>query len=144
MSEMTDLETLETASPATRQVSNPLVRMALLGAGSLFVGLGVLGIFLPLLPTTPFLLLAAFCYGKSSPAAYRWLTTNRYFGKYLRNYQEHRGATVGTKVTSIATIWLGIGFTGFVLQPPIWLLAMLLAIAIGVSTHLIRLRTMRT
>jgi len=140
---MTDLEAPADAATPRSQAGNPLVRAALIAAGSILVGIGILGIFLPLLPTTVFFLLAAACYGKSSPAAYRWLTTNRYFGKYLRNYREHRGATAGTKVTSIATLWFGIGLTTYLLQPALWLIGLLLAVGIGVSAYLIRLRTLR-
>ena len=139
--EIVDLETPAEHQP--RQVHNPLVRWLLIAAGSIFVGIGVLGIFLPLLPTTVFFLIAAACYGKSSPAAYRWLLHNRYFGKYIRNYQEHRGATVGTKVTAITTLWAGIGFSTYLLQPAPWLIGLLAVIAIGVSTYLVRLRTLR-
>jgi uncharacterized membrane protein YbaN (DUF454 family) len=83
--EMTELAGLQQA-PAPS--SSRLTRLALRAAGGLLVGLGVLGIFLPLLPTTVFLLGAAACFGKSSPGAYNWLTTNRLFGRYLREYRE--------------------------------------------------------
>jgi uncharacterized membrane protein YbaN (DUF454 family) len=124
------------------RVSNPLVRYALIVAGSVLVAIGVIGIFVPLLPTTVFLLLAAACFGKSSPGAYRWLTTNRWFGSYLHNYQVRRGATALTKATSIATLWLGIGAAIWFLSVPLWLSAMLLAIAAAVTIHLLRLQTL--
>lgn len=139
--EIVDLETPAEAPP--QQVHNLLVRWALIAAGSVFVGIGVLGIFLPLLPTTVFFLIAAACYGKSSPSAYRWLLHNRYFGKYIRHYREHRGATVGTKVTAITTLWGGIGLSTYLLRPELWLMGLLAVIAIGVSTYLVRLRTIR-
>ena len=74
------------------------MRALLMATGTLFVGIGVLGIFLPLLPTTVFLLIAAACYARSSDRAYEWLMTNRMFGRYLRNYHEERGATLRSKV----------------------------------------------
>jgi uncharacterized membrane protein YbaN (DUF454 family) len=135
---MNDLESL----PAGR-VTNLVVRWLLMGAGFLLVAIGVLGIFLPLLPTTVFFLLAAACFGRSSPSAYRWLTTNRFFGRYLRDYRERRGATLGTKLFSIATLWAGMGFSAFLLEPPIWVDAMLAAIALGVTWHLVSLKTLR-
>ena len=119
-----------------------LVRWFFIALGSLLVGIGVLGIFLPLLPSTVFFLMAAGCYGKSSPGAYRWLTTNRYFGRHLKNYREERGATVPAKVASITSLWIGIGLSEYFIDN--WWLRLLLAlIAVGVTVHLLRLRTIR-
>jgi uncharacterized membrane protein YbaN (DUF454 family) len=122
--------------------SSKLVRVLFMALGGLLVGIGVLGIFLPLLPTTVFFLMAAGCFGKSSPAAYRWLTTNRFFGSYLRNYKEHHGATLGSKVVSISTLWLGMGVTLYLTGFPLWLGAILLVIAVGVTVHLLMLKTL--
>ncbi len=119
------------------------VRALLWATGTLFVGIGILGIFLPLLPTTVFLLIAAACYARSSDRAYRWLMTNRLFGQYLRNYQEERGATMRSKVFTIAFLWIGIGATIYFISAPLWLAAVLGAIAIGVTIHLVRLKTIR-
>ena len=119
------------------------IRALLLGTGTLFVGIGVLGIFLPLLPTTVFLLIAAACYGRSSERAYRWLMTNRLFGQYLRNYQEERGATVRTKVATIAFLWLGLTAAAYWIDASLWLVAVLAAIGAGVTIHLVRLTTIR-
>jgi hypothetical protein len=125
------------------RASNPIVRVALMGAGSLLVAIGVIGIFVPLLPTTIFLLLAAACFGRSSPGAYRWLTTNRWFGRYLHDYKERRGATPLTKVTSVAALWLGIGAAAWFLSLPLWADFVLLAIAAAVTLHLVTLATLR-
>lgn len=122
---------------------NPLVRSALIALGALLVGIGVLGIFLPLLPTTVFFLGAAACFGKSSPTAYRWLTTNRWFGSYLRNYREERGMTLISKAVSIATLWIGIVATALWLRPPMLIDGLLLVIAAGVTWHLLALATLR-
>ncbi|MGE5596235.1 MAG: YbaN family protein [Hyphomicrobiales bacterium] len=129
--------------PADRASSKWLVRVLLRVAGAVLVGIGVLGIFLPLLPTTVFLLGAAACFGKSSPGAYRWLTTNPVFGRYLREYREERGATIGTKVVSLLSLWVGIGIAAWVFRDMLWLDALLGAIAIGVTIHLLSLRTLR-
>jgi hypothetical protein len=114
-----------------------------MGAGSLLVAIGVIGIFVPLLPTTIFLLLAAACFGRSSPGAYRWLTTNRWFGRYLHDYKERRGATLVTKVTSIGALWLGIGAAVWFLGLPLWADLVLFAIAVAVTLHLLTLATLR-
>jgi uncharacterized membrane protein YbaN (DUF454 family) len=121
-----------------------VVRWLYGAAGSLFVALGVAGIVLPLLPSTPFFLLAAGCFGKSSPRAYRWLLTNRCFGAQLRAYREHRGATIRSKTIAIATIWVGISLSILVFNLPLMLAALLVVIAASVSFYLLRLRSIPT
>lgn len=123
------------------QSSSRVTRIVLRIVGGFLVGLGVLGMFLPLLPTTIFLLGAAACFGKSSPGAYRWLTTNRVFGRHLRDYREERGATIGTKVFSIASLWIGIGAAVYLVRDMPWLEVVLIAIAMAVTVHLLSLRT---
>lgn len=118
-----------------------VIRWLFGAAGSLFVVLGVAGFVLPLLPSTPFFLLAAACFGKSSPRAYRWLLTNRYFGAQLRAYREHRGATVRSKTIAIVTIWVGISGSILFFVFPLFVSALLVVIAASVSVYLIRLRS---
>jgi uncharacterized membrane protein YbaN (DUF454 family) len=117
-------------------------RWVYVGLGSLLVGIGILGIFLPLLPSTVFFLGAAGLYGKSSPGAYRWLTTNRWFGRHLRDYKEQRGATLGAKAWSIGTLWVGIGVSEYFLDIP-WVQLLLVGIGVAVTVHLVTLRTIR-
>ena len=81
-----------------------LIKIILISVGSLSVLLGILGIFLPLLPTTPFLLLAALCYSRSSERFYQWLVTNRWFGEYIRNYREGRGITSKHKISILCLL----------------------------------------
>lgn len=139
------MKELGTSAPLEFRAPNRhrLVRWFFIILGSLLVGIGVLGIFLPLLPSTVFFLLAAGCYGKSSPGAYRWLTTNRWFGQHLRDYREERGATVAAKVYSVGSLWLGIGLTEYFFIENIWVRGTLLAVAVAVSIHLLALRTIR-
>ncbi|MEI8132046.1 MAG: YbaN family protein, partial [Leptolinea sp.] len=77
--------------------------------GTICVIFGVIGMALPILPTTPFLLLAAFFYARSSKRFYSWLMTNRIFGEYLRNFREGRGIPLRQKVIVIGIFWLTIG-----------------------------------
>jgi len=84
------------------------VRALLVVAGTLCVLLGIIGAFVPVLPTTPFLLLAAACYARSSPRFYRWLTQNRFLGAYIRNYREGRGMTALSKCVTLGILWGGI------------------------------------
>jgi hypothetical protein len=120
-----------------------VLRILLVAAGGLFVAIGVVGIFVPLLPTTIFLLIAAACFGRSSPGAHRWLMNNRWFGRYLNNYAERRGATPATKVASLLLLWFGIGAAIYLFYTPLWLVIVLLGIAIAVSAHLLLLDTLR-
>ncbi|MCO5202111.1 MAG: YbaN family protein [Chloroflexi bacterium] len=141
---LAEMKDLGASAPALRAPSRHwLVRWLFVALGSLLVGVGILGIFLPLLPSTVFFLMAAGCYGKSSPGAYRWLTTNRWFGRHLRDYREERGATVAAKAYSIGSLWLGIGFTEYFFIDNLWVRLTLLAVAIAVSLHLFALRTIR-
>src|SRR3970040_1641060 len=85
-----------------------VVRYLFIAGGLVAVALGVVGIFLPILPTTPFLLLAAFLFARSSEHFYRWLHTNRWFGAYLTNYREGRGLPLREKVLTLCALWLAI------------------------------------
>lgn len=122
---------------------SPAARYALIAAGTLATALGLIGIFVPVLPTTPFLLLAAALYARSSQRFYTWLTTNRLFGSYLRNYREGRGIPLPHKVVTIALLWLTILLTAFLALPSWPLRALLLAVACGVTWHLARVKTRR-
>lgn len=79
-------------------------RAFILAAGWAFVGLAVLGVFVPVLPTTPFVLLASSCFIRSSPRARRWLAENRWFGPMLREWEEHRAIRRSVKVLAIVTV----------------------------------------
>lgn len=116
-----------------------LMKGLLVVSGSLFVALGVLGIFLPLLPTTVFLLLAAACYARSSDRFYQRLITNRWLGSYIRNHREGRGMRRRDKVVTLALLWIGIGATMVWTADATWLRLVLLAIAVSVTVHVVRL-----
>jgi len=110
-------------------------RRILIGAGTLSTGLGIIGIFVPILPTTPFLLLAAACYMRSSERFYQWLINNRIFGVFVRNYIEGRGMPARTKVLTILLLWLTIGLTVAFGVENMVVRIVLICIAIGVTAH---------
>jgi uncharacterized membrane protein YbaN (DUF454 family) len=120
-------------------MSEKLKRQLLIIAGTLSLAVGIVGIVVPVLPTTPFLLLAAGCYLRSSRRFYNWLMGNRIFGAYIRNYIEGRGMPVKVKLFTIILLWATIGVS-------IWLTAklivtiILLIVAIGVTLHIIFIR----
>jgi len=120
---------------------NRIVRFILICLGTLCVALGVIGIFVPILPTTPFLLLAAFCYARSSQRFLHWLLANRWFGAYIKNYREGRGIPRREKVFTIIALWLTIGFSSLYAVSVWWGRLLLTMIAIGVTVHLLRIRT---
>jgi uncharacterized membrane protein YbaN (DUF454 family) len=124
-------------------MKRPFSSKLLLLAGTLCVGLAVLGMFFPILPTTPFLLLAAFCYARSSRRFYHWLITNRWFGSYIRNYRAGLGIPLLQKMLTLALLWSSIGYAvGFVITAW-WGRLVLLGIAAGVTVHLLRMKTFK-
>jgi uncharacterized protein len=118
-----------------------ITRILLIVFGTLFVALGVVGMFIPVLPTTPFLLLAAVCYARSSRRFYDWLMTNRWFGEYLRNYREGRGITLRHKVFALSLLWLTIIYAAWFVVSLWWVKLILLGIAAGVTLHLVKIKT---
>ena len=116
-------------------------KILLVTAGTICVALATLGIFLPLLPTTPFLLLAVACYTRSSDRLNNWLINHRWFGPYIRNYREHRAATLGFKIVSLTFLWATMAYTILAVVHHWALHILLIAVAIGVTIHLARLTT---
>jgi uncharacterized membrane protein YbaN (DUF454 family) len=111
--------------------------------GTVALVLAVLGIFLPLLPTTPFLLLASACYLRGSERMHRWLTGNRVFGKYLADIQNDRGLPMRGKIWAIVFLWLSLSYSAYVI-PLIWVRFLLLVPGIGVTVYLLRMKTLKT
>ena len=109
--------------------------------GSLFTGLAFLGIFLPLLPTTPFLLLAAFFYLRSSEKLYNWLLNHKIFGKYLQNYLENRAIPLKIKIFTLILLWVTILATSLFFVDTFIIKLLLIAIAIAVTIHILWLKT---
>ncbi|UOQ85319.1 YbaN family protein [Gracilibacillus salinarum] len=92
----------------------------------------MIGIIVPILPTTPLLILAGFCFGKSSPALHKWLVTNKYFGRYLQDYQNGKGVPFRIKCFAVAIVWTSVLFT-LTIIPLLFVKLFVLAIAIFVS-----------
>jgi uncharacterized membrane protein YbaN (DUF454 family) len=116
-------------------------RVMLIGAGLVCTALGAVGILLPGLPTTPFLLLAAFCFSRSSERFHRWLLSHRWLGTYIRNFEEGQGMSRRDKAITLVTMWVTIGITTAFFIPLVWGQVALLLIAAGVSVYLLRLPT---
>jgi uncharacterized protein len=136
--------------PSCKKKGQKVTRALWLAAGLICVGLGTIGIVLPILPTTPFLLAAAACFCKSSAKMYNWLLNNKWFGEYIRNYKEGRGLPMRTKIAALVVLWVTIGFSTFFLinrlLPPQLVLPIqliMVAVAVGVSIHILKLPTFK-
>lgn len=112
----------------------------LIAAGITCVVLGTIGAFVPLLPTTPFLILASYCFLKSSSKLHRWIMTNRFTGKYLSSYIEHGRIHPAVLWINLIVLWSSISLTVLLLKVAIWIKVVLVVIAVGVTIHLATLR----
>ena len=128
----------------SKTIKISVIRYAYLVSGFLLVAIGIIGIFLPLLPTTIFLILASVCFVKSSPKANEWLRNNKFLGPYLKNYQNKTGLTIKSKIFTIIFLWLSIGISAFYLTNEFYIRMLLLAIGAGVSIHIIYIKTQKT
>jgi uncharacterized protein len=122
-----------------QSISKP-IQILLISAGTFFVGLGIAGIFIPILPTTPFLLISAALYARSSARFYNWLINNRIFGSYIKNYREGKGISLKLKIITTALLWITIGCSAVFAVDILWVRIMLFIIAAGVTFHIIRIR----
>ncbi len=108
--------------------------------GTLSLALGLLGIVLPVLPTTPFLLLTAALYARSSDKLYAWLMNHPRLGAYIKDFREHRSLPLHVKVVSIAMLWATILLSVYLVKVT-WLRVLLLVIALGVTVHILHYKT---
>ena len=111
--------------------------------GSISLALGVIGIFLPLLPTTPFLLLSAALYVRSSDKLYQWLIHQKYLGTYIRNFREHKAIPLRAKIISVSMAWITLTYCAISISEQIWIKAMFILLAIGISVHILSYKTLK-
>ena len=112
-------------------------------AGTIALVLGVVGIILPVLPTTPFLLLAAICYMRGSQRLYNSLLRNRFVGNYVRNYLEGRGMSLTNKIWTISFLWIAILCTAFLVTESLVIRIILAVVLVGVTPHILLIRTLK-
>jgi len=120
---------------------HPAIRGILFILGSLFLFLGIIGIIIPLLPTTPFLLLSAACYLRSSKRIYQWLLNHKWLGVIIKNYYEGKGLPVAFKVFTVLLLWITITISTLYFVSIYWVKIILFIIAILVSIHIITIKT---
>ncbi len=112
--------------------------------GWVAIGLGFLGVFLPVLPTTPFLLLAAALFFRGSPRMYRWLTEHKTLGPYIRNFRENRAIPLHAKIVSVCMMWTAILLSAFLAVDVWWLRIVLFVTAVGVTIHILSFKTLKS
>jgi uncharacterized protein len=136
-----DLDNGEAVEPngGVREHDSPLVRGLLIAAGATCVALGVLGIFLPLLPTTPFMLLAAACFARSSRRFHEWLLSNRTFGPLILEWEKHRSIPRRTKLTAIALMSLTMAVSIVFFVELGWLQVLLAALGVLLAIWMYRI-----
>ncbi|HBX51759.1 MAG: hypothetical protein A2275_00270 [Bacteroidetes bacterium RIFOXYA12_FULL_35_11] len=116
-----------------------MLRTLLIIAGSISLILGIIGIFIPMLPTTPFLLLTAACFAKSSPRLHSWLLNNKWFGLYIKNYIEGKGIKKQIKIYVLVLLWATILCSVIFFISLLWVKILLLVIAGGVTFHILKI-----
>jgi uncharacterized membrane protein YbaN (DUF454 family) len=119
-------------------INNNFLRIAILAIGFCATGLGVLGIFLPVLPTVPLLLLAAACFARSSERFHQWLLSHNRLGPMIKSYTSGQGIPLRSKVSAIGIIWIVIPVSAFIVHP-LWLKYLLVIIAISITLYLLSL-----
>lgn len=122
-------------------ISKSIIKYILIIAGSISLVLGLIGIAIPVLPTTPFLLLASFCYIRSSKHLYNWLINHRIFGPYIYNYVTYKSVKRNMKILALTFLWVSLGFSIF-LVPSIYLKILFLLAGTSVTIYLIKLKTL--
>ena len=116
------------------------ILFVILGLISLVVG--ILGVFLPLLPATPFLLFSAWSFAKSSDKLYNWLMNHKVLGTIIRDYRDEKSLTIRIKISAILLLWVSMLYSIFyVVNEKLWLQLILATIATGVTIHLLTLKT---
>ena len=119
-----------------KKVMKTWLRLLLIFLGVFFIGLASLGIFMPVLPTTPFLLLSAALFARSSDRFYRWLIENRFFGRYIKDYREGKGVPIKVKMGAIIILWVTICLSIIFGVEILWVRVLLVVVAIGVTIHI--------
>ena len=130
---------MDTNKKQNREIKK-FIKVLLFIAGTISLILGIIGIVFPILPTTPFILLTATCYARSSQKIYNWLINNRILGYYIKNYREGRGMPLKVKIFTISLLWITILISAFIFVKILWIQIILIMIAIVVSIHISLIR----
>lgn len=124
-----------------KKPKSKIVKYLLYLSGFLFLGLGILGIFLPILPTTPFLLLAASVFMHTNRNIYVWMFTNRWFGKQFRSYVKNKSVSKTVKISSLVILIFTMLYSIIFVVDVLWIQLLLIIILVAVSVHIFKLKT---
>ena len=119
------------------------MKVLLIILGSVSLALGVVGVFLPLLPTTPFLLLAAALYFRGSPRLYEWLIAHPHLGTYIRNFRENKAIPLRVKVVSVTLVWVTLLYCAIFIAYNIYMRLLFVLLATGVTVHILHYKTLK-
>lgn len=108
--------------------------------GTISLIAGIIGLFLPVIPTTPFILLSAFCYARGSKRLHNWLLNNKLFGIYIENYEKGKGIPIKIKVYWIIILWLSISITTTIIVKNSYIKLTLIIIAILATLYIISIK----
>ena len=116
-------------------------RLLFFSLGATLLGVGAVGVVIPVLPTTPLVLASFFCFTKSSKRAEKWISNNRYFGSYIENYQTQQGVPFDIKLKSIVFLWVTLIASCYIFQELNYLLIILPLVGVVVTMHILLLKT---
>lgn len=119
------------------------IKILLITAGFVSLILGLIGIIVPLLPTTPFLLLSAACFFRGSDRLYNWLINHKTLGRYIRNFREHKAISLNTKIVSISFLWITMLFSIIFVVNSNYIRLLLAIILITVTAHILHFKTQK-
>jgi uncharacterized membrane protein YbaN (DUF454 family) len=122
-----------------RERGSPVVRAFFFTGGAIAFTLGIAGVFLPLLPAAPLLILAAACFARAYRPFHQWMLGQRWLGPMLKEWDEHRSLPYRTKIVAIVTMPVSIGLSAALVVPQRWLQALLAATALAVAVWLYRI-----
>lgn len=111
--------------------------------GSVALVLGIVGIFLPVLPTTPFLLLAAALYLRSSQRLYEWLMSHKHLGPYIKHFRENKAIPLRVKIVSVTLVWVTLLYCAIFVAKEWWMSLIFITIATCVTLHILHYKTLR-
>jgi len=122
-------------------ISEKLKRWLFVVTGSIALAIGIIGVVMPVLPTTPFLLLAAFCYLRGSRHLHKTLLCNRFVGNYIRNYLEGRGMSLKMKIWTLSLLWIALLLSAALATDNLVIRVILAVDLIGVTIHILKIKT---
>lgn len=121
---------------------NKIIKALLIVFGSLSIGLGIIGIVIPLLPTTPLILLGAACFVRASDRLYQLLLKNKWLGGYIKDFRVRKGISLKNKILGLTMLWLSIGSSLFFVITSLWISLVLVIIAFAVSIWILSYKTL--